>query len=520
MKLFSPLTILFCLSLGYFSGFSYFLSLFGRWFADSIFGRFHAIFGSVLFYNIGNAGIVVIAYIMKKENYDYYPHFFIISLIFISLGASGMKANISTFAARQVIHFGDIHVRKLFNRFYWLINFAAVISCTFVAYLQLQDFLYGYLPGLCGTVLATIIFICSKRYFVIKRSNGSHLTDIFNIVTQSIKRKYKFQKSISEEIPKHTTLDLLEYGHIMFGGSYSTDQIDIVRSFSRILLIFMTLLVYWTIYFQMPSVFFFQSHFFDLKIRGFQIPASAMNLFDTFSILLMIQIMEHLVYPFFQYVNIHLTTLRRMGFGFFLVTLSMVYAALIEPYRRQNVDFQNTNIIMNTTFHCSNYTVLWQAPQFVLIGFSEFFTSISGLEFAYSQSPRYLQGIVMSLFLTTSGLGAFLGALIVKLTSVYKKEWLCENINKCSLEYYYYLLAGLSLLNLLIFMVVSKNFSYSVPFIGTISHSRSSRSLATPTDISDITDLASDANGVSSRIDLSRQSSFEDVDSISRSSND
>ena len=148
------------------------------------------------------------------------------------------------------------------------------------------------------------------------------------------------------------------------------------------------------------------------------------------------------------------------------------------------------------------------------------FFSFLGLEFAYSQSPRYLQGIVMSLFLTTSGLGAFLGAMIVKLTSVYKNEWLCENINKCSLEYYYFLLGGLSLLNLFIFMVVSKNFSYSVPFTGTISHSRSSRSLATPTDISDITDLASDVNGVSSRIDLSRQSSFEDVDSISRSSND
>ena len=128
----------------------------------------------------------------------------------------------------------------------------------------------------------------------------------------------------------------------------------------------------------MPSVFFFQSQFFDLKIEGFQIPASAMNLFDTFSILLMIQLMEHLIYPLFQYLNVHLTTLRRMGFGFFLVTLSMVYAALIEPHRRQNVDFQNTNVIANTTFNCSNYTVLWQAPQFVLIGFSEFFINISG----------------------------------------------------------------------------------------------------------------------------------------------
>ena len=128
----------------------------------------------------------------------------------------------------------------------------------------------------------------------------------------------------------------------------------------------------------MSSVFLLQSHYFDLNIRSFQIPAASMNLFDTISILVLIQLMERAVYPLLLRFNLQVTTLKRMGFGLFLITLSMVYAAVLEPHRREHVDYTKTNVIVDTKFNCSSYTVFWQAPQFALIGFSELFTSISG----------------------------------------------------------------------------------------------------------------------------------------------
>jgi hypothetical protein len=140
----------------------------------------------------------------------------------------------------------------------------------------------------------------------------------------------------------------------------------------------------------------------------------------------------------------------------------------------------------------------------------------SGLEFAYSQSPKYLQGIVMALFLSTAGLGAFLGAVIVKITSTYS-NWLCSDLNRCHLENYFYLLAGLSFVNLVIFILVSTSYSYTPVYSGAcISRDPSSQTAVSPTDISDICDVPSDEEyGASSRIDLSRQSSYCDVSSMS-----
>lgn len=38
---------------------------------------------------------------------------------------------------------------------------------------------------------------------------------------------------------------------------------------------------------------------------------------------------------------------------------------------------------------------------------------ISGLEFAYTQAPTFMQGLIMGLFLMTSGLGSYVATAIV-----------------------------------------------------------------------------------------------------------
>ncbi len=45
------------------------------------------------------------------------------------------------------------------------------------------------------------------------------------------------------------------------------------------------------------------------------------------------------------------------------------------------------------------------------------FMFVSGLEFAYSQSPTYMQGVVMGVNLAALGLGNYVGSLYVTIVN-------------------------------------------------------------------------------------------------------
>ena len=86
----------------------------------------------------------------------------------------------------------------------------------------------------------------------------------------------------------------------------------------------------------------------------------------------------------------------------------------------------------------------------------------TGLEFAYSQAPRCLQGVVMGAFLVTSGLGNYVANLLVVIVKVASNgDWYpVEDPNHGHFEYFFFLLAGLMMLNFLVFLYVASYYKY------------------------------------------------------------
>jgi len=107
-------------------------------------------------------------------------------------------------------------------------------------------------------------------------------------------------------------------------------------------------------------------------------------------------------------------------------------------------------------------SVFYQVPQYILQGTSEALVSVTGLEFAYSQSPADLRGVIMGLCLGMIGLGYFVAGLlasIVKKTS--DSKWYPDDLNDGTLEYYMFLLAGLMLINAAVFLFLAVRYRYA-----------------------------------------------------------
>ncbi|VDH95549.1 solute carrier family 15 (peptide/histidine transporter), member 3/4 [Mytilus galloprovincialis] len=440
-----------------FSGTVFIIPVFGGYIADTIAGKYNTILGAGLIYLLGLFLLPASAVDYSKwfgqddegASYDMTvetrKNFFFSGLVFIALGTGGIKANVGPFGAQQVDDMGPEAVQSFFNWFYWFINAGALVAYSGVAYIQQNiSFEIGFLIPLVSMVVALILFVVAKSQYVITQPGGSILQDSVGVCMATKCRGFDKAR-----------------------GPYSNDMVDGVIAVLRILPVFLLIIIYWAIYSQMQSSFFLQSERMNIYIGDAKMPAALLNIFNTIIILILIPIMDRIVYPFLAKINRSPSHLQRIGVGFILATLSVVVAGILEIYRKKNLASTGgvSQDLAGDTFNASTISFFAQVPEFALVGASEVFTSISGLEFAYSQAPDFMQGVCMGLFLMMSGLGNYVSEAILKFVraatgSEPPDSWFPDEINEGKTEYLFFLLGILMFVDFVIFVFVAKCYKY------------------------------------------------------------
>ncbi|RMX54607.1 hypothetical protein pdam_00014105, partial [Pocillopora damicornis] len=445
-----------------FQGTCYLVPLLGGWLADTYLGRFNTIYGSSLLYVVGTLLLAVVSLkndmlkelLGKNAAHDKAARlvYFVLALVMIAFGTGGIKANVSPFGADQVQQDGPRAIQAFFNWFYWFINIGSLIAFTVVVWIQQYKFFYGYAITAGTMFLAVLAFLAGRNKYLTKPPGGSQLTEITKILCEARRNR------------KQNTGGWLDGAKSTFGGKFTRAQVEDVKSLLRVIAVFFLFILYWTIYFQMQTTFLIQATFMKLKFPHFTVPAASLSIFDTVAVLTLIPLMDNVLYPFVRYLGFNFTPLRRIGVGMLLAAASVAVAGVIEIQRRN--EWLHGGIcrqkVLDDYRSASCLSVFWQVPQFALIGASEVFTSIAGLEFAYSQAPRCLQGVVMGAFLVTSGLGNYVANLLVVIVKEASNgDWYpVDNPNKGHFEYFFFLLAGLMMLNFLVFLYVASYYKY------------------------------------------------------------
>ncbi|CAI0424305.1 unnamed protein product [Linum tenue] len=477
------------------SGTCYVTPLIGAFLADAYLGRFWTIAGFVIVYICG---------LRPSCNGDSchatssQTAVCFVALYLIALGTGGIKPCVSSFGADQFDENDESEKKKkssFFNWFYFSINIGALVASSVLVWIQMNvGWDWGFGIPTVAMAIAIVFFFAGSRMYRVQKPGGSPLTRIFQVIVASL-RKLNIQvpadKSLLYEVSdsessiqgsrrlEHTD----EFNRFRFfdrAAVETTDedlkglsnpwrlctvtQVEELKSIIRLLPVWASGIIFSAVYSQMSTMFVLQGNTMDQHIGPkFKIPSASLSLFDTLSVLFWAPIYDRLIVPAARNFTGHqhgFTQLQRMGIGLVISTLAMVVAGALEVVRLQMVRGHNYYDLETIPM-----SIFWQVPQYFLVGCAEVFTFIGQMEFFYDQAPDAMRSLCSALSLTTVALGNYLSTLLVTVvtdvtTKGGKLGWIPDNLNRGHLDYFYWLLAILSLVNFFVYLWIAKWYTY------------------------------------------------------------
>ncbi|CAI9114929.1 OLC1v1015754C1 [Oldenlandia corymbosa var. corymbosa] len=255
-------------------------------------------------------------------------------------------------------------------------------------------------------------------------------------------------------------------GSMREGKVCSISEVEEAKAVLRLFPIWLSCLVYGIVYSQPPTLFTKQGLTMDRFITpNFEVPAASLQVFSSITVIIFLCVYDRVLVPVARAITgipTGITMLQRIGTGIFFSILSILVAALVE---RKRLEIAQEKGLVGYPFQVVPMSVAWLIPQYLLLGVSQSFT-ITGLqEFFYDQVPSDLKSIGLALYFTIFGVGSFLSGILISViesaTSGNGNEsWFSDNVVKGHLDYFYWLLTGLSAVTFIAFVYFAKAYHY------------------------------------------------------------
>eukprot|EP00252_Welwitschia_mirabilis_P003144 TRINITY_DN13229_c0_g1_i1.p1 TRINITY_DN13229_c0_g1~~TRINITY_DN13229_c0_g1_i1.p1 ORF type:complete len:607 (+),score=40.92 TRINITY_DN13229_c0_g1_i1:161-1981(+) len=493
-----------------FMGVSFILCLLGGFLADSFFGRYLTI---AIFATLQSLGVWILTISTAVKTLRPAPcngnkkcepanslqmGILLLALYTTATGTGGLKSSVSGFGSDQ-FHEQEprekVQMIYFFNWFFFLISVGSLMAVTVLVYVQ-DDVGRSWGYGICASAImcAVIVFLCGTRRYRYKKCTGSPLTQIAQVsvaawrnrhmpmpsdplllheeaVVRPPRRKLKHsdqfafldKAAVLPSSPSSSSIPIM-VGKTSSWKVQTVTNVEEVKMVMRMIPIWATTIMFWTIYAQMTTFSVEQATTMDTHVGShFKIPPASLTVFFVGSILITVPIYDRIVIPIARKWTKRpqgISPLQRIGIGLIFSMLAMVSAALVE-LKRLHVAHKHGLQNSKATVPLS---VFWLIPQFFFVGSGEAFTYIGQLDFFIRESPEGMKSMSTGLFLSTLALGFFVSSFLVSIVDHITMHgghgWLADNLNRGQLYNFYWLLALISLVNFIVYLICANWYVY------------------------------------------------------------
>ena len=382
----------------------YFFPLLGGWLADRFFGKYNIIFWLSLVYCVGQ--LCLSLFVHNQAG-------FYTGLFLIALGSGGIKPCVSSFVGDQFDQTNKSRAKVVFDAFYWIINFGS-----FFASLLMPVFLKQLGPAIAFGVPGALMFISTvilwsgrKKYVMVPPAPPnphSFLNVCRTALASGAAGKVFAGVGVLvgaaafvvlpgfENLVKAVCLALVAV--IAFGGigvrlqlegargKHPDEAVDGVRGVLRVLVLFALVTPFWSLFDQKASTWVLQA---DAMTKPSWFQSSQMQALNPALVMLLIPVNNFVLFPAMKRLGYEMTALRRMTLGIAFSGLSWVVVGTMQLVLDGGHPF----------------SIAWQVLPYALLTTGEVLVSATGLEFAYSQAPQSMKGVLMSFWLLSVTIG-------------------------------------------------------------------------------------------------------------------
>jgi len=409
----------------------YFFPLLGGWLSDRYFGKYNTVLWFSLVYCAGHACLAM----FENNATGFYTGLFL-----IALGSGGIKPLVVSFCGDQFDQSNKDKAKVVFDAFYWIINFGSFFASLF-APLLLMHYGPAVAFGVPGVLMfiATVIFWMGRRQYVNVPPSGDDPDSFLNVVRTALRERRAGQgnagamiawfgiaaavlmlalwalKAVGLALPwwpdsfGFVITACLALGVLIaFGGWGASLQlerargrhpdaaVDGVRAVLRILIVFALVTPFWSLFDQKASTWIIQGNAMVIPHEAWWWPSwlvkspAQMQALNPLLVMLLIPFNNLVLYPLLRRMGFVVTALRRMGWGIAFSGVSWIVAGVLQLWIDGGAEV----------------SLAWQSLPYLLLTFGEVLVSATALEFAYSQAPHAMKGVIMAFWYLTSTFGS------------------------------------------------------------------------------------------------------------------
>uniref|UniRef100_A0ACD5T948 Uncharacterized protein n=2 Tax=Avena sativa TaxID=4498 RepID=A0ACD5T948_AVESA len=482
-------------------GTCYLASPLGAFLADSYWGRHRVVLISLTIFTLGMALLTLSAEAPESiSSVAISPQFALSSLglYMAALGLGGIWPCVPTFGADQFDDTDDAEKAQkelYYNWYYFAVNGGFFFASTIMVWIQDNcGWALGF--GIPTVFLAVGIagFLCGTRFYRYQKPGGSALTRTCQVAVAAIRKLHVdlpvdghlLYETPGKESAIAGSRKLMHTPGLTFfdraaavttRDEISDDlpnpwrlctvtQVEELKILVRMMPVLATAIIFNTAEASFP-LFVEQGTVMDNRVGGFSAPPASLMTFNCVCILMLAPAYDKFLMPMASRITglkRGLSELHRIGVGMVFAMLSLVLAASVEAARLHvarstGLSHQNVPVPMS---------ILWQVPQYFFVGVAKVFSVVGFIEFAYEHSPDAMRSMCQACALIMVTLGSYLVSIMLEVicsaTAVGGAHgWIPENLNEGRLDRFFWLMAGMQFLNLLLFVYCTARYKRKLP---------------------------------------------------------